>query len=317
LERDKKMDCAHVSELLSPYIDDMLDETQTRALRSHLSVCAVCEEEYAQLTRMREALLNLPEPPLPAAFDLRLRQAVARLSEETRSGADGPAREARARSRRRRRLLSSVAAVFAIGLLSLFAYNRFDAARLDGTGGAGGVAESSAIFAPDGGAPSPNAAQAAGEGEIGANTVSGGAGEQFAAEDRIDYVADANAVSDDAAGDARADTDRPASAETAAERPAAYERHERQDYFTGYPARGTTTSAHRLNEKALCDEILREKLAGREYEILWEEKRDGAWVYRVNLISNETGTRFDQEIEVAVSGNREVRVYYATEFMGF
>jgi hypothetical protein len=81
-----------------------------------------------------------------------------------------------------------------------------------------------------------------------------------------------------------------------------------------YPARGTTTGAHRLNEKAIYDEMLKEKLAGWTYEIIGDEKRDSAFVYRVYLISNSTGTVFDQEIEIVAAGNA-LEIHYATEFM--
>jgi hypothetical protein len=49
---------------------------------------------------------------------------------------------------------------------------------------------------------------------------------------------------------------------------------------------------------------------------LEEEKRDGVYVYRVNMISNESGTEFNQEIEVVAFGNA-LHIYYASEFMGF
>ncbi|MDR2354888.1 MAG: zf-HC2 domain-containing protein [Clostridiales Family XIII bacterium] len=304
------MDCGRASELFSPYIDDMLDTAEARALRAHLDTCAACEAECARFLRMRETLLRTPAPPLPAAFDERLRQAV-RLS-----------REANARSRRLR-LWSSVAAVFAIGLLSLFVHSRFDAARSDLTS-AGGAADETAVFAPAD-ALSEDAAQTREEASAAA-VASERAEESFTEEGRVDYVADAGGdfdagapVYDTAGSVASAD----ASAESAAsvrippaytaEQPGLYDGYERPIY----PARGTTTGAHRLDEKAVCDELLRDKLAGWTYEILWEEKRDSTWIYRVNLIGNGSGTRFDQEVEIHVSGGKSLQVYYATEFMGF
>jgi hypothetical protein len=294
--------------MLSLYIDDLLDEASARALRSHLDACAACGREYEQLALMRETLLRVPESPLPAVFDERLKEAIARLSDDasdaSRGGAARSLRGAKTRFRRRFRMWSSVAAVLAIGLLSLFAHDRFNAARFDST--ASGSASRDAALSAE--------AEAAYEGV---------AEEQIVADANAGQAdADANAASDAARGAENTESDRSAdvSEESAAPayllsdimaRPGSYERYE----MPGYPARGTTTSAHRLDEKTVSDELLQEKLAGWTYDILWEKKRDSAFVYRVNLISNEAGMVFNQEIELVISG-KVVEVYYATEFMG-
>ncbi|MDR2771777.1 MAG: zf-HC2 domain-containing protein [Clostridiales Family XIII bacterium] len=316
------MDCNCALELLSPYVDDLLDEAEAGALRSHLDACAACGEACAQLLRIREALLSIPDVPLPEGFDERLRQALARSSEEAPAGAaDRLSRAAKTRSRRNRRLWSSAAAVFAIGLLSLFVYSRIDLASFDSSLSTGGAAE----IAPQ------TAEVAQGTQEAVAEADFAKAADRDAGEARIDYVADAGAGAalSGAEGDdesAAADDDRLASANASAEAAppeqtagataeqlGLYDRHD----LSAYPARGTTTSAHRLNEKSVCDELLREKLAGWNYELLWEEKRDGAWIYRVKLNSNEAGTDFNQEVEIVVSAGKAPQVYYATEFMGF
>jgi hypothetical protein len=296
------MDCARASEALSPFIDDMLDPEETRALRLHLEACAACKAEYDLMVRMREALLRVPERPLPADFDERLKEAVAALS-------DVPPQRAERASRGRRglKLLSSVAAVFAVALLSLFLYGKPDMSR------------------PASDSPS----SASGEAVASEEARSAVSADADARAD-YDYLADAEAAAGEAQnaaeiryGAAFADAEREPAAEiapperlpgaVALPRPEAYEFPGR----TGYPARGTTTGAHRLDEKAVCDELLKEKLAGWTYEILNEEKRGGDFVYRVNLVANEAGTEFNQEIEVVVTGaNKKVRVYYATEFMG-
>jgi hypothetical protein len=292
-----KPDCAHAAELLSPYIDGMLDETQARALRLHLDACAACGTEYAQLARMREALLGLPEVPLPAEFDARLRRALATRIESAPAEPDPPARGF---SRRRLRLWSSAAAVFAIGLLSLFAYNNLSGTPFE-FGSASNDAAEDALVAEatdDGsaGRASADDAEAAAAPKTGAEEAAAAEGE------RADPVADAEAefvapvrIYANGAGE-----------------PIAYERYERP----GGPARGTTPGAQRLNEKALYDEMLKERLAGWTYEISEEEKRDGAYVYRVNMISNEAGMTFNQEIEIVAFGNA-LHIYYASEFMGF
>jgi anti-sigma factor RsiW len=302
LEHERKMDCVHASELLSPFIDDMPDEAQARALRAHLDDCTACRREYEQLARMREILLSVPERPLPAAFDERLRQALARLADEAPADAARPSRAARTRSRHSRRLWSSVAAVLAIGLLSLLVYSRFDTARF----GPAGVAGDAALIAENG---SEQREGAAAEQSAGADTPAYVVADSKAVSEP---VAGAESVRDDSYAEIAAESAAPARTSGVAADADIYGRYE----SSGYPARGTTTGAHRLDEKAVCDELLRAKLSGWTYEILWEEQRDGVFVYRVNLISNEAGTSFNQEIEVRVSG-RAVQILYATEFMGF
>jgi anti-sigma factor RsiW len=310
-----KSDCAHASALLSSHIDGMLDESQARALRLHLETCAACEAEYAQLVRIREALLRIPEVPLPAEFDARLRQALASVAEDASPDPGLRTSGTRARARRSLRVWSSVAAVFAIGLLSLFVYNNLTGSHVDLTPSAGGGAESaavsdadeSALYAVEGGF---SAADAEEEGAAApkVSAEEAGAANGAATLERADLGYGTGASAESAAESAspsRIYTD-------GAERPVVYERYERP----GYPARGTTTGAHRLNEKALYDEMLKERLSGWTYEILWEEKRESAYIYRVNMIHNEAGAEFNQEIEVIASGNA-LHIYYATEFMGF
>jgi hypothetical protein len=302
-QHEKKPDCGHASKLLSPYIDDMLDAAEADALRAHLKTCAACERERAQLLRMRETLLTISAPPLPAAFDERLRQALAQPRRKAPAGDLG-------RARPRRLLWSSAAAVFAIGLLSLLVYDRQDAVRLGQTDSPDGVAEESAP---------PEASER--EGPAGSAPVTAASESADEPPRAFDYVADADPAPDPdldpAAASSEADKAPFVSESAPAEAGAG-----RQDAgfydVSGYPARGTTTGAYRLSEKAVCDELMRDKLAGWDYEILWDEKRDGARVYRVNLISNRDGMRFDQEVEIHVSGSSKVlKVYYATEFMGF
>jgi hypothetical protein len=280
------MDCARASDLLSLYIDEMLDETQAHELRLHLEECARCRAEYEQLARMRTALLGVPDIPLPDGFDEWFRQTAARMSEETRNVAD---RSEVSRSRRKTRIWASAAAVFAVGLLSVFIYQN--------TGGGDIDSESLKDAVP--------ASSAEETAEIAQDEENSGVSTYVASISAETSEPDDIRVQSQSGESARAYTD--AAGEISAS-------HESYDGF-GYPARGTTTGAHRLNEKALYDEMLKEKLEGWNYTILWEEKRDGDYVYRVNMISNDDGATFNQEIEVVISGN-VLRILYATEFMG-
>jgi hypothetical protein len=300
------MDCDYASDLFSLCIDGMLDEAQAHALRLHLETCAACRREYGQLARMTEALRSIPEAPLPAAFDERLRNAVASLAGEP------PDRTARIARRRSRRIPASVAAVFAIGLLSLFVYSNLDEKSDDPAPLADQAPILSIAEESSGGGSAPkdaaeNGAPDTGTGlEVAADTGA-------AAEATESARADSAAADGDAALRTESDADSagPYATSGTTELLPVYESYERP----GYPARGTTTGAHRLDEKAIYDEMLKKKLAGWTYEIVGEEKRDGALVYRVMLFSNSAGMVFDQEIEIVASGNA-LEIHYATEFMG-
>jgi hypothetical protein len=302
---EAKMACARASDILSLYIDDMLDETQAHDLRLHLDECASCSAEHEQLLCIRSALLGVPEIPLPDEFDDSFKRAMARSSEE---GAEGFGRIAHVR--RRRRIWASVVAVFAIGLLSVFAYQNF-------SGGGAELSTSADVAAED-------AAAGAGAFEIMPNSepaqedAAPAAGASTAPRIDSNYAGVSVGESQDvASADAGAGGyAAPGERENiyisaAAEPPLSYDSYDP----TGYLARGTTMGAHRLNEKALYDEMLKERLTGWEYEILSEEKRDDAYIYRINMISNSYGMEFNQEIEVVASGNA-LRILYATEFMG-
>jgi hypothetical protein len=245
-------------------------------------------------------LLGVPEIPLPDEFGDSFKRAMARSSEE---GAGGFGLIARAR--RRRRMWASVAAVFAIGLLSVFAYQNFsgngaelstpaDVAAEDAAAGAGALE-----IMPNGETAQVDAAPALPRIDSNYAGVSVGESQDVAS-------ADAGAGGYTGLGE-RENIYIGAAAET----PPSFDSYDP----TGYLARGTTMGAHRLNEKALYDEMLKERLTGWEYEILSEEKRDDAYIYRINMISNSDGMEFNQEIEVVASGNA-LRILYATEFMG-
>jgi hypothetical protein len=278
---EAKMDCARASDLLSLYIDGMLDETQAHDLQLHLDACAICAAEYEQLARMRAALLSVPEVPLPAGFDDRFRKSLTRVTHSPRP-------------RRRARVWASAAAVFTLGLLSMFVYRNIEG-YVFYFGAPGGAAPASA----------------------------GDSAKIAQSEEYMDYSAeDAGGFAEESAEIPSAEDIGDAAQESAGTPPLysgyvtteVLPSYEGYDRF-GYPARGTTSSAHRINEKAMYDEMLEEKLEGWEYTILWEDRRDGAYIYRVNLISDEYGGIFNQEIEVVASGN-VLQILYATEFMG-
>jgi anti-sigma factor RsiW len=62
------MDCRHVEEMLSPYLDGELPPELRGQVAAHLQGCPACRRELALLTRLEEVLGELPAPaPAPLA----------------------------------------------------------------------------------------------------------------------------------------------------------------------------------------------------------------------------------------------------------
>lgn len=59
------MKCKVALELLSPLLDEALQEDEARVVSGHMDECAGCRREYERLTRLRKSMLSLsqPEPP--------------------------------------------------------------------------------------------------------------------------------------------------------------------------------------------------------------------------------------------------------------
>ncbi len=62
------MRCEQMRELLSPYMDQMTNEKETRMIEAHLVVCPECKRELEQLQCMVALMGNLESPQLPEHF---------------------------------------------------------------------------------------------------------------------------------------------------------------------------------------------------------------------------------------------------------
>ncbi|MCL1809396.1 MAG: zf-HC2 domain-containing protein [Clostridiales bacterium] len=71
------MNCANVKKLLPLYIDDELERSQIKAIEEHLVKCDGCMSECEDLLKVAMLLRAVPEVPLPASFDMRLRASIA------------------------------------------------------------------------------------------------------------------------------------------------------------------------------------------------------------------------------------------------
>lgn len=113
------MKCNEIRELLSPYIDKMLDELEMREVEEHLSACSGCRNEYNEIKEMVDLLGQAAMVPVPDAFRFRLKKG---LNEEKQNMIKGGVIEKNSR-KNRWRIITSVAAVFAVGVVSFGLYN--------------------------------------------------------------------------------------------------------------------------------------------------------------------------------------------------
>jgi anti-sigma factor RsiW len=70
------MKCDRARPLLESYLDGELDRAAVDEIEAHLSGCASCRAELAELERLREALRAVPRPRAPAQLRRRLEQAA-------------------------------------------------------------------------------------------------------------------------------------------------------------------------------------------------------------------------------------------------
>lgn len=81
------MNCNHVQNLISAFIDDELSADEKRNLRSHLFFCPDCHLEYQNLLKLKDCLNDLNQEDcnydLMAGFRLRVAEAEHSFFQET------------------------------------------------------------------------------------------------------------------------------------------------------------------------------------------------------------------------------------------
>jgi hypothetical protein len=114
------MNCNEIKELLSLYIDRMLDESQAAEVEEHLSSCDSCRKEYHEIKEIIDLLGQSDMIPVPDAFNMRLKRA---LKEEKQNMIASGMIGKPAKKKYQWRMITSVAAVFVVGLLTLSLYS--------------------------------------------------------------------------------------------------------------------------------------------------------------------------------------------------
>jgi hypothetical protein len=77
------MNCEQVQELLSPYIDDMLEKDEMNKVSKHLETCSCCADEYRRLLNLVCALRALGEEDLPEGFNERLINRLNKINKKS------------------------------------------------------------------------------------------------------------------------------------------------------------------------------------------------------------------------------------------
>lgn len=139
------MKCNEIKELLSLYIDGMLDEGERKEVEAHLSDCLDCRKEYDELSEMVALLGQTGTAPVPDAFSYRLKRA---LKEEKQNMIDAGIVSRPSKKKNKWRIITSIAAVFAVGILSFGLYHDV-LGNLPGTGGGEQAGSDQAIVAYD------------------------------------------------------------------------------------------------------------------------------------------------------------------------
>ena len=114
------MNCNKIRDLLSLYIDQMLDEDQVKEVDEHLSTCDSCRKELDEMKEILGLLNQAEMVPVPEAFNFRLKKA---LKEEKQNMIDSGILEKPSKKNQRLRMITSIAAVFAVGVISFGLYH--------------------------------------------------------------------------------------------------------------------------------------------------------------------------------------------------
>lgn len=82
------MKCKKVRALISPYLDEMTDRSETMLVEEHLAVCPVCLQYANEMREIRHAMLRMgcPPPPPNLAGDVCRRLREEHFREQSRSG---------------------------------------------------------------------------------------------------------------------------------------------------------------------------------------------------------------------------------------
>lgn len=114
------MTCLEVQEFLSAFIDNELDEEIKKEIQEHIEKCAQCRKDVQELKIVIAELSSLEDVPVPEAFQKRLHEALVVEGTNIRNSKDSTINKRKWINWKR---ISSIAAVFLVGLFSVILYN--------------------------------------------------------------------------------------------------------------------------------------------------------------------------------------------------
>lgn len=120
------MECNDIRELLSAYMDDVLDSAEKEAVDKHLVDCAHCRQELADLRKTVDVIKSLGEVVPPEDFHNQLKQRLTVAAQKESIAKRGLQQRVFQLSRMARFRWAAVAAVLILGLgIGLFMDNLF------------------------------------------------------------------------------------------------------------------------------------------------------------------------------------------------
>lgn len=325
------MKCNEIRELLSLYIDRMLDEDQLKAVEEHLSACEACRNEYNEMKEMIDLLGQTEMLAVPDAFRFRLKKA---LKEETQDMINAGLIKKPSKKKSQWRILTSVAAVFAVGVLSFGLYHDVLGIfpnRLDGTEQT--EMASPKMAKPDAVEEMENNNIYSAELEDQEGTASDSKDESLSIRKQTPPVSDAGEpeiITYDAAGGSVPDSgdDYGAAADSSIT-----EQNTASDGADSYgilpksmptPAqedcsRSLTVSGVERNAAAVqfYDNLIAEKLQDFDYQVLESSySKTGEWHFRIFIFRGKDGNTYNEEILI-IGKDGEISTLYPNEFMRF
>ncbi|WP_027398362.1 anti-sigma factor family protein [Anaerovorax odorimutans] len=109
---NNKEKCYKVRELLSLYIDKELSAEEISIVETHLESCESCKKEYLQMLKISELLREFSEVEIPKHIDLTLKKALVEEGQKIRE------KNLKKQKKINWKMISSIAAVFLVGLIS-------------------------------------------------------------------------------------------------------------------------------------------------------------------------------------------------------
>lgn len=342
------MECNEIRELLSLYIDQMLDDTQMNEVEQHLAICAACKKEYDELLEITELLNGTEMIPVPDSFEFRLKQAL----KEEKQNIISSASKDKASKKGRWRMITSIAAVFAVGVISFGLYhdvlgvlqdklNGTDQSQIEQSEDKYGVTAADSENTSD--AVDDNPIIMKDEAVNSKATI--GATESVESDDTQNFnfeskkketatkeasspeledskmstygmVNDSESDNDDDSSTATDNSDGLVSIDSSTE--SSVEESTEKSSSSSECSRSFTSSSVERNTAAFqyYNNLIEEKLKGFDYQILGSSYvQTGEWHFRIFIFRGKDGNTYNEEISI-IGNEGKIEIICSNEFMG-